>query len=83
MRKESNNIYIKPFPKQILDSFKLKDFADDNLEFGKMAECYPKRLENTVGKGEIACYEQFLLSPVFSKDLYCRHLKTRACLGKD
>ena len=30
----------------------------------KMEESYPKRLENTVGKGEIARYEQFLL---FSK----------------
>ena len=28
--------------------------------------------KNTVGKGEIARYEQFLLFPqVFSKDLYC------------
>ena len=36
-----------------------------------------------MGKGEIARYEQFLLFPqVFSKDLYCRHIKTRACLGK-
>ena len=29
----------------------------------KMAESYPKRVENTVGKGEIALYEQFLLFP--------------------
>ena len=29
----------------------------------KMAESYPKRLENTVGKGETARYEQFLLFP--------------------
>ena len=28
----------------------------------KMAESYPKRVENTVEKGEIARYEQFLLS---------------------
>ena len=28
-----------------------------------MAESYSKRVENTVGKGEIACYEQFLLFP--------------------
>ena len=34
--------------------------------------------ENTVRKGEIAHYEQFLLSPqCFLKDLYCRHVKTR------
>ena len=41
-----------------------------------------KMVENTVGKGEIAHYEQFLLFPVFSKALDCRHIKTRACLGK-
>ena len=29
----------------------------------KMAESSPKCVENTVGKGEIACYEQFLLFP--------------------
>ena len=28
-----------------------------------MEESYPKQLENTVGKGEIARYEQFLLFP--------------------
>ena len=28
-----------------------------------MAESYPKRVENTVSKGEIARYEQFLLFP--------------------
>ena len=28
-----------------------------------MAESYPNGLENTVGKGEIARYEQFLLFP--------------------
>ena len=34
-------------------------------------------------KVEIARYEQFLFVPtLFSKDLYCRHVKTRACLGK-
>ena len=48
----------------------------------KMAESSSKRVENTMGKREIACYEQFLLFPVFSKDLYCRYLKTMACLDK-
>ena len=35
-----------------------------------------------MGKGGIACYEQFLFPTVLSKDLYCRHVKPRACLGK-
>ena len=28
-----------------------------------MAESFAKRVENSLGKGEIACYEQFLLFP--------------------
>ena len=38
-----------------------------------------KRVENSVGKGEIA---RFSFSHSVFKDLYCRHIKTRACLGK-
>ena len=30
---------------------------------------------NTVGKEEIACYEQVFLFPLFSKDLCGRHIK--------
>ena len=76
--------YINPFPNdKFLDSSKLKEFADDNFYFfTKMEESTLKRVEKIVGKGELADYEQFLLFPVFSKDLYCRHIKTRACLGK-
>ena len=48
----------------------------------KMVGKFFERVENAAGKGEIARDEQFLLFPVFSKDLYCRHVKTRACLGK-
>ena len=53
---------VKPFPKrQILDSSKLKEFADDNFTFDKNDKKFSKEVENTVGKGEIACYKQFLL----------------------
>ena len=86
----------------ILDRSKLKAFADDKFNVVlivipicenvvKMAESSPKRVENTVGKGETVRYEQFLLFSqcfqktcltVFSKDLSCRHVNTRACFGK-
>ena len=33
----------------------------------KIAESFPEWVENTVGKGEIARYEQFLLSQCFQK----------------
>ena len=55
---------LKPFPKrQILDLSKLKEFADDNFKFDENGRKFFRRVENTVGKGEIARYEQFLLFP--------------------
>ena len=54
---------------QILDSSKLKEFADVNFKFDQNGRKLSKRVENTVGKGEtahkgeIARYEQFLLFP--------------------
>ena len=46
--------------RQILDYSKLKDFADDNFKFEDNGRNFFKRVENTVGKGEIA---QCLLFP--------------------
>ena len=52
------------FSKQkLLDSSKLKEFADDNFKCDENGAEFSKRLENTLGKGEIARYEQFLLFP--------------------
>ena len=47
----------------ILDSFKLKEFADDNFKFVENGRMFSKWIENTAGKGEIARYEQFLFFP--------------------
>ena len=53
-----------PFPKRpILDSSKLKEITDDNFKFDKNGGKFSERLENTVEKGEIARYAQFLLFP--------------------
>ena len=41
----------------------MKEFADDNFEFDENGRKLSKRVENTVGKGEIARDEQFLLFP--------------------
>ena len=60
----SFQFFFKPFPKQdILYSSKLKEFADDNFEFDENGRQFSKQIENTVGKGEIARYEQFILFP--------------------
>ena len=37
--------------------------ADDNFKFDENARKFSKKVENTVGKGEIAHYHQFLLFP--------------------
>ena len=49
--------------RQILYSSTLKDFADDDFKFDENGEKFSKRIQNTVGKEEIAQYEQFLLFP--------------------
>ena len=49
--------------------------ADDNFTYDEN-DRLSVRVENTEGKGEIAQYT------VFSKDLYCKHVKTSTCLGK-
>ena len=51
-----------PFPKkQILDYSKLKEFVDDNFKFDENGRKVSKRIDNTVGKGEIVRHKQFLL----------------------
>ena len=68
--------------RQILDSSKLKEFADDNFKFDKNGRKLSKQVENTVRKGEIARYEQFLLFPqCFSKGLFPRGVKRCHCVG--
>ena len=47
----------------ILDRSNLKQSADDNFKFDENSRKFSKRVENTVGKGKIARYEQFFLFP--------------------
>ena len=57
---------VNPCPNdKILDRSKLKKFTDDNFKFDDDGRKLSKRVENTVGKREIACYEQFLLFPQY------------------
>ena len=60
----SNTSPNYPFPKrQTIDSSKLKGLADDTFKLDENGRESSKWIENTVGKGEIARYEQFLLFP--------------------
>ena len=62
-------LFLKPFPKQqILDSSKLKEFADDNFKFDKNGKKFSRQVENSAGKEEIACYD-FRLGPAKASNL--------------
>ena len=41
----------------------MKEFTDDNLKFDELGGKFYKRVEETVGRGDIAFYEQFPLFP--------------------
>ena len=58
-----NSALLTHSRRHILDSSKSKEFADDNFKFDENGGKLSKQIENTVGKGEIARYEQFLLFP--------------------
>ena len=54
--------HLKPLLKQqILNFSKLREFEADDFNFDGNGRKVSKAVENTLGKGEIACYEQFLL----------------------
>ena len=56
--------FVYAFSKQqILNSSKQKDIADYNFKLYENGGIFSQRVENTVGKGEIVGYEQFLLIP--------------------
>ena len=72
---EKVKVTLTPSPKQqILDSSKLKEVADDNFKFDENERKFSKRVENSVGKGEIARYEQFLLFPQRFQKTYTAHM---------
>ena len=47
-------VYLPITRRQILDSSKLKEFADDHFKFDENGRKLSKWVENTVGKGKIA-----------------------------
>ena len=62
---------------------KLKAFTEEKLNIAKMMIALLNRVENTVGKGENAGYQQFSPFPtVFSKAFFLRVVKSRDCVVK-
>ena len=61
-------------------SFKIEKFADDNFKFVQNGRKLSKRVENTLGNGEIAHYKQFLLFPqCFQNACFLGHQKVLLC----
>ena len=61
----------------------MKAFADDKFNASVMIMSLFERVQNTVGKGENACYQHFLLfSKCFSKASFLRVIKSRKCVVK-
>ena len=74
---------FQPFPKgQILDSSKLKEFADNNFKFDEIGSKFSKCVGSNVGKGEIARYEPLLLFPQCFQRLLCQTRKNQDLFGK-
>ena len=67
---------------QILDSSKPKKFADDNFKFDENGGKFSEREKKTCKRRNCLLRAISHLTTVFSKDFCCRHVKTRACLGK-
>ena len=56
--------------------------VDENVKFHENERKLSKQVENTVGKGEIARYEQFLLfHSVFKRLVFPRGVKRCHCVG--
>ena len=54
--------HLNPLPDD-----KLKEFADNNYKFDENGRKFSEWVENTMRKGEIACYKQFLFPWCFQK----------------
>ena len=77
------NIFLYTFPKpQVLDSSKLKGFADDNLTIDENDRKDLQINENTVGKGEIARYEQFSFPHSVFQRLVLQTCENQGLFGK-
>ena len=82
MRRRRKVLFL-PIPKrQILDSSKLKEFSDDNFKFDENGRKLSKWVENTVGKGEIARYEQFLFFPQCFQNTCSETRENQGLFGK-
>ena len=63
---------FNPFPNDILDSSKLKEFTDKNFDSVENGKKFSKRVENTMEKEKLLVISNSPFPTVFSEDLYSR-----------
>ena len=73
-----DNLFAK---KHFYDTFKLKEFADDNSESDENGGNSPKGGNHFGKRRKCSVSAIYPFPSMFSKDLYRRHVKTRVCLG--
>ena len=61
--------YFNPFPNDKFRLFQTERVCSHNFKFDENGRKFSRLVENTVGKGEIARNEQFLLFPQCFQDL--------------
>ena len=72
-----------PLPKQqILDSFNLKEFAEDNFEFDKDCRKFSKRKKTLWEKEKLLATSDFSISHIVLKRLVLQTYKNQGLLGK-
>ena len=69
----SNVDHVNPSQTTNISLFEIEKLADHNFNFDENGRKFSELAKITVEKGEIARH-------VFSRDLYCGRVKTRACL---
>ena len=76
------NVAFTSLPNNALDCSKLKQSANKKFKCDENGGNFSERVENTVGKGEIARYEQFLLFPQCFQKSCPAGMKNTGLFGK-
>ena len=74
---------LNVYETKLIDTSKLKELADDNFKFDKDGRFFSQSDRKHCGNWrKCLLRETSPFSMLFSKDLYCRHIKIKASLGK-
>ena len=75
-------VRLNPFPNRKFFTSKLRKFADDNFKFDENGRKFSKWVENCGKRRNCSLRATSPFPAVFSKSLYCRHVKTQGLFGK-